>query len=103
MPFFFLQEFQKQRNSVCVKLQKVLDFAICVFQRLLICRKAHDSMEQRLIAKGQLKKGRMEEICKIFMNAVVIMGDVLVEIIEANLEFDRKVCPIGCNVTEQVR
>lgn len=81
-----------------VELQKVLNLAIGIPQGLLICRKSHHGVEQRLATKGYFEKSRVEEIGKVFADAVMIMRDVLVEVIKTRLKFDRKVLPVRHNV-----
>lgn len=103
MLFFLLQEFQQQRHCVRVELQEVLNLAIGVLQSFLICRESHDGVKQRLVTKGYFKKSGMEEIGEVFVDAVVVMGDVLVEIVETSLKFDGKVLPVWRNVAERIR
>lgn len=44
----------------------------------------------------------MEEVGEVFVYAVVIMRNVLVEIVKTGLEFDGKVCPVRCDVAKRV-
>lgn len=86
-----------------VILQKVLDFPIWVFEHLLICCKANNSVKQRLVPQGQVYKGCTKEILEIPVDTILPVRNIFKVIFKMHAKVNRKMCPTWSRCKRVVR